>query len=142
MAPSTYEFLKRADVSVLANDPAHADHATFNRIDERARGTGRWDESKSLDVTSALYREVADSPLIRRVDRVVGGIARDGAENVFAVHAPFGDKEPTFHTHVDGRRASEQPAQQTPEQADVIRQDRPQVQAMEPQQSRAQAKAR
>lgn len=124
----------------LANDPAHPDHATFNRIYEWVRGTGHWDESKSLNITSALYREVADSPLVRQVDRVAGGLGRDGAENVFAVYAPFGDKEPTFHTHVDGRTASEQPSRQSLEQAEVIKQDRAQAQAMEHEQRQEQAR--
>lgn len=123
---------------LLADDPAHPDHATFNRIHEWVRGTGHWDESKSLNITSALYREVTDSPLVKRVDQVVGGVGRDGAENVFAVYAPYGDKEPRFHTHVDGREASRQPAQQNLEQAEVIKQDRAQTQAMDQQQSQEQ----
>jgi len=103
---------------VLADNPAHPDFDTFNRIHTWVRGTGQWDEEKSRNVASALYREQAGDPLVKRVDRVLGGVGRDGAENVFAVYAPFGDKEPFFHANVDGRGASQLPAQQSLEQAE------------------------
>jgi hypothetical protein len=103
---------------VLADNPAHPDFDTFNRIHTWVRGTGQWNEEKSRNVASALYREQAGDPLVKRVDRVLGGVGRDGAENVFAVYAPFGDKEPFFHTNVDGRGASQLPAQQSLEQAE------------------------
>lgn len=125
---------------LLADDPAHPDHATFNRVHEWVRGTGHWDESKSHNITAALYREVADSPLVKRVDSVMGGVGQNGSENVFAVYAPHGDKGPFFHAQVDGRVAGQQPAQQSLEQAEVIKQDRVQAQAMEQQQTQEQAK--
>jgi hypothetical protein len=107
---------------VLADNPAHPDFDTFNRIHTWVRGTGQWDEEKSRNVASALYRKQAGDPLVKRVDKVVGGVGRDGAENVFAVYAPFGNKEPFFHANVDGREASHQPAQQSLEQAEQTKQ--------------------
>lgn len=114
----------------LANDPSHPDHATFSRIHSWVRGTGQWDEEHSLNVSAALYREQASNPLIQRVDRVVGGLGQDGAQNAFAVYAPHGDKEPTFHAHVDGRVASQQPAEQSLAQAERVTQERNQQQAL------------
>src|SRR5690606_9976153 len=106
----------------LADDPAHPDFHTFDRIHTWVRGTGQWDEQQSRNVACALYRQQAGDPLVKRVDRVVGGLGRDGAENVFAVYAPFGDKGPFFHARVDGREASQQPARQNLEQAEQINQ--------------------
>ena len=130
-----------ASKAVLADDPAHPDHPTFNRIQEWVRGTGHWDDAKSLNISSALYREVANSPLVKRVDSVMGGVGQDGSENVFAIHAPFGDKGPFFRAQVDGREAGQQPAQQNLQQAETIKQDRAQSQGMEQQQGQEQARA-
>lgn len=106
----------------LADDPSHPDFDTFDRIHQWVRGTGQWDEEKGRNVAAALYKEQAADPLVQRVDMVTGALGRDGAENVFAVYAPFGDKAPYFHAHVDGREASQQPAQQNLEQAEQIKQ--------------------
>lgn len=106
---------------LLADNPAHSDFDTFNRIHTWVRGTGQWDEEKSRNVASALYKEQATDPLIQRVDKVTGAVGRDGAENVFAVYAPFGDKGPFFHATVDGRDVSQQPARQNLEQAEQAR---------------------
>lgn len=122
--------------SKLANDPSHPDHAAYARIHEFVRGTGQWNAQESLNVASALYREQAGNPLIRRVDSVVGGLGQDGAHNVFAVHAPHGGQGPFFKAHVDGREAMHQPAQQNLEQAEVITQQRAQQQSMEREQAR------
>lgn len=124
----------------LANDPAHPDHATFDRIHSWVRSTGQWDDERSLNVSAALYREQASNALIQRVDRVVGGLGRDGAQNAFAVYAPHGGKEPTFHVHVDGRVASQQPAMQSLEQAEWITRERSQQQALTQEQDRQQAR--
>lgn len=132
---------QRATNPVLANDPAHPDHATFNRIHAWVRGTGQWDDEKSLNVASALYREQADAPLVKRVDQVTGGLGRDGAQNVFAVYAPHGDKGPFFRAQVDGREAALQPAQQSLQQAEQIGQQHAQAQAMQQGQDVQQAKA-
>lgn len=35
-----------------------------------------------------------EDPLLQRVDKVTCGLGQDGAENVFAVYAPFADKAP------------------------------------------------
>lgn len=107
--------------ALLADDPAHPDHATFQRIHNWVRGTGHWDEDKARNVAAAVYRAQAEDPLVRRVDCVTGGRGRNGAENVFAVHAPWGDREPRFMVTVDGRHASEQPAQQNLQQAEQVR---------------------
>lgn len=104
----------------LADDPSHRDFATFNRIQTWVSGTGQWDERESRNVAAALYREQAGNPLVRSVDYVAGGRGRDGAENVFAVYAPFGEKEPRFTAVVDGREARRQPAEQSLQQADRL----------------------
>lgn len=106
----------------LADDPAHPDFATFERIHTWVRGTGHWDEARGRNVAAALYREQAADPLLKRADLVTGGRGQDGAENVFAVDAPWGDREPRFHVRVDGREAAQQPAEQSLEQAEQRRQ--------------------
>lgn len=108
--------------AALADNPSHPDFDTFDRIHQWARGTGQWDEEKSRNVAAALYKEQAADPLVQRVDKVTGALGRDGAQNVFAVYAPFGDKDPFFHAQVDGREASQQPARQNLEQAEQIKQ--------------------
>lgn len=117
--------------AVLADNPSHPDFDTFDRIHEWVRGTGQWNEEQSRNVTSALYREQAGNPLVRRVDMVTGGLGQDGAHNVFAVYAPHGDKGPFFHAQVDGRHASQQPAVRNLEQAEQIAQQRLQEQAQQ-----------
>lgn len=121
---------------LLANDPNHPDHDTYRRIHDGVRGTGHWDEEQGHNVAAALYRQQASDPLVRRVDRVNSGTGNDGAEYVFAVYAPFGDKDPFFHAHVNGHEAARQPAQQSLEQAEQIRfeQARQQQQEMSRQQ--------
>ncbi|CTP89313.1 hypothetical protein XTALMG727_2671 [Xanthomonas translucens pv. arrhenatheri LMG 727] len=52
---------------------------------------------------------------------MTGVLGKDGAENVLAVYAPFGDKLPMFHARVDGREAAQQPAEQSLVQAEQIR---------------------
>jgi len=104
----------------LADEPSHPDFATFDRIHAWVRDTGQWDADGSRNVSAALYCKQLRDPLVRRVDYVTGGIGRDGAHNVFAVHAPFGDQEPRFHTCVDGRLASAQPVQQALERAEQM----------------------
>lgn len=111
-----------ASPKLLADNPSHSDFDTFSRIHQWVKGTGQWDEEKSHNVAGALYKEQAADPLVQRVDKVCGGVGRDGAENVFAVYAPFGDKGPFFHAQVDGRQACQQPAQQNLEQAEQIQQ--------------------
>ncbi|MCC5074264.1 XVIPCD domain-containing protein [Xanthomonas campestris] len=116
---------------LLADNPAHADHQTYARIHDWVRGTGNWNDEESKNVTASLYKQQTEDPLLQRVDKVTGGLGKDGAENVFAVYAPFGDKGPFFHAHVDGREASQQPAQQNLQQAEVIKQDQTRQQQME-----------
>ncbi|WP_324292659.1 XVIPCD domain-containing protein [Xanthomonas oryzae] len=119
------------DQAVLADNPVHPDHQTYARIHDWVRGTGNWNDEESKNVTASLYKQQAEDPLLQRVDKVTGGLGKDGAENVFAVYAPFGDKGPFFHAHVDGREASQEPAQQNLQQAEVIKQDQARQQALE-----------
>jgi len=116
---------------MLADNPAHPDHSTYQQIHSWVRGTDNWNDEESRNVSAALYKQQIDDPLLKRVDKVTGGLGKDGAENVFAVYAPFGEKGPFFHAHVDGREASQQPAEQNLQQAEVIKQDQVRQQALE-----------
>jgi hypothetical protein len=106
---------------VLADQPEHADHGTYRRIHEWVRGTGNWNDEESRNVTAALYKQQAEDPLVKRVDRITGALGKDGTESVLAVYAPFGDKLPFFHARVDGREAAQQPAEQSLVQAEQIK---------------------
>ncbi|MCC5087135.1 hypothetical protein LLE60_00145 [Xanthomonas campestris] len=117
---------------ILADNPAHADHQTYARIHDWVKGTGNWSEEESRNVSASLYKQQTEDPLLKRVDQVTGGLGKDGAHNVFAVYAPHGiGVAPIFHAHVDGREASQQPAQQNLQQAEVIKQDQVRQQQME-----------
>lgn len=120
--------------ALLADSPFHPDHAAFGHIHSWVRGTGQWDEDKSLNVASALYKAQVIDPLVKRVDQVTGALGKMGEENVFAVYAPFGEKGPFFQVHVDGREAAQLPAQQSLTQAEEIRQQFSQQQQVEQQQ--------
>lgn len=137
-APASEQAEEIRAAAVLADNPSHPDHDTFNRIHNWVRGTGQWDEDNSRNIASALYKEQASDPLLRRVDKVAGSLGRNGEESVYAVYAPFGDKGPFFHTSVDGRQAGEQPAQQNLEQAEQITQQRSQQQQLEQRQQQDQ----
>ncbi|MEA9757713.1 XVIPCD domain-containing protein [Xanthomonas campestris pv. raphani] len=118
--------------AVLADNPAHPDHSTYQQIHSWVQGTGNWNDEESRNVSAALYKQQMDDPLLKRVDRVTGGLGNDGAQNVVAIYAPHGlDKAPQFHAHVDGREASQDPAQQNLQQAEVIKQDQVRQQQME-----------
>ncbi|WDJ99146.1 hypothetical protein JH262_05775 [Xanthomonas campestris pv. incanae] len=122
----------RSPSQVLADNPAHPDHSTYQQIHSWVRGTGNWNEEETRNVSAALYKQQVDDPLLKRVDRVTGGLGNDGAQNVVAIYAPHGlDKAPQFHAHVDGREASQEPAQQNLQQAEVINQDQVRQQALE-----------
>lgn len=110
-----------AQRAIHADHPAHPDHATYQRIHAWVQGTGHWNEEQARNVSAALYRAQAADPMVQRVDHVVGSRGRDGAENVFAVYAPYGDREPIFHVGVDGRIASQEPAAVALEQAERAR---------------------
>ncbi|WP_295943434.1 XVIPCD domain-containing protein [uncultured Xanthomonas sp.] len=126
---------------LLADNPAHPDHATYQTIHSWVKGTGNWNEQESRNVSAALYKQQAEDPLVKRVDRVTGALGKDGAENVLAVYAPFGDKSPFFHARVDGREAAQQPAEQNLQQAEVIKQDQVRQQQVEMTQKQAQEQA-
>ncbi|WP_045760602.1 XVIPCD domain-containing protein [Xanthomonas albilineans] len=123
---------------MLADNPTHPDHSTYQTIHSWVKGTGNWNEEESRNVTAALYKQQAEDPLVKRVDRVTGALGKDGAENVLAVYAPFGDKAPFFHARVDGREAAQQPAEQNLQQAEVIKQDQVRQQALEQTQQQTQ----
>ncbi|UKE55287.1 hypothetical protein KFS84_05670 [Xanthomonas translucens pv. graminis] len=129
---------KRAQGPMLADNPAHPDHSTYQTIHSWVSGAGNWNEEESRNVTAALYKQQAEDPLVKRVDRVTGALGKDGAENVLAVYAPFGDKLPIFHARVDGREAAQQPAEQNLQQAEVIKQDQVRQQQVEMSQKQAQ----
>ncbi|CTP91552.1 hypothetical protein A6R71_07880 [Xanthomonas translucens pv. arrhenatheri] len=129
---------KGAQSPMLADNPAHPDHPTYQTIHSWVSGTGNWNEEESRNVTAALYKQQTEDPLVKRVDRVTGALGKDGAENVLAVYAPFGDKLPMFHARVDGREAAQQPAEQSLQQAEVIRQDQVRQQALEQTQQQTQ----
>ncbi|QNH12684.1 XVIPCD domain-containing protein [Xanthomonas sp. SI] len=122
---------KAAQGPMLADNPAHPDHPTYQTIHSWVSGTGNWNEEESRNVTAALYKQQTEDPLVKRVDRVTGALGKDGAENVLAVYAPFGDKLPIFHARVDGREAAQQPAEQNLVQAEVIKQDQVRQQQLE-----------
>ncbi|WP_017154954.1 XVIPCD domain-containing protein [Xanthomonas phaseoli] len=129
---------KAAPGQVLADNPAHPDHQTYARIHNWVKGTGNWSEEESRNVSASLYKQQTEDPLLKRVDQVIGGLGKDGAHNVFAVYAPHGmGVAPIFHAHVDGREASQQPAQQSLQQAEVIKQDQVRQQQMEQTQQQA-----
>ncbi len=129
---------KGAQGPMLADNPAHPDHSTYQTIHSWVSGTGNWNEEESRNVTAALYKQQAEDPLVKRVDRVTGALGKDGAENVLAVYAPFGDKAPFFHARVDGREAAQQPAEQSLQQAETIKQDQVRQQALEQTQQQTQ----
>ncbi|CTP86384.1 hypothetical protein XTPLMG728_1207 [Xanthomonas translucens pv. poae] len=129
---------KAAQGPMLADNPAHPDHPTYQTIHSWVSGTGNWNEEESRNVTAALYKQQAEDPLVKRVDRVTGALGKDGSENVLAVYAPFGDKLPIFHARVDGREAAQQPAEQSLQQAEVIKQDQVRQQALEQTQQQTQ----
>ncbi|MBO9739333.1 hypothetical protein J7432_09935, partial [Xanthomonas axonopodis pv. begoniae] len=128
LAPQTVS----RDQVVLADDPAHADHSTYQQIHSWVRGTGNWNVEETRNVSAALYKQQTEDPLLKRVDQVTGGLGKDGAQNVFAVYAPHGmGVAPMFHAHVDGRVAAQEPAQQNLQQAETIKQDQVRQQQME-----------
>lgn len=123
---------KAAPGLLLADNPSHPDHSTYQQIHSWVRGTGNWNDEETRNVSAALYKQQVDDPLLQRVDKVTGGLGKDGAHNVFAVYAPHGmGVAPMFHAHVDGRQAAQEPAQQNLQQAEAIQQTQVRQQAME-----------
>lgn len=121
----------RSKDQVSADNPAHHDHSTYSRIHDWVKGTGNWNEVESHNVSAALYKQQTEHELVKRVDQVTGGLGKDGAHNVFAVYAPFGDKGPLFHAHVDGRVAAQEPAQHSLQQAEALQQNQARQQTLE-----------
>jgi len=106
---------------MLVDNAAHPDHQDYKKIHDWVKATGNWNEVESRNVSAALFREQLENPTIRQLDQVKGGVGKDGAHNVFAVYAPFGDAGPQFHSHVDGKIASQQPAVENLQQAEEVR---------------------
>ncbi|MXV05907.1 XVIPCD domain-containing protein [Xanthomonas sp. LMG 9002] len=129
---------KGAQGPMLADNPAHPDHPTYQTIHSWVQGTRNWNDEESRNVTAALYKQQTEDPLVKRVDRVTGVLGNDGAQHVLAVYAPFGDKLPIFHARVDGREAAQQPAEQNLQQAEVIKQDQVRQQQLEQTQQQTQ----
>lgn len=107
---------------ILVDNAAHPDHEDYRKIHDWVKATGNWNEVESRNVSAALFREQLENPTIRQLDQVRGGVGKDGAHNVFAVYAPFGNAGPQFHSHVDGKIASQQPAAENLQQAEETRQ--------------------
>lgn len=114
--------LPSAGARLLADNPAHVDHATYKLIHDWVTGTGNWSESEARNVSAALYRKQLDDPAIKQVDHVMGGLGKNGAQNIFAVYSPTGAGEHTFRTHIDGRFAATQSADENLERAELARQ--------------------
>jgi len=107
---------------VLVDDAAHPDHHNYRQIHDWVKATGNWNDVECQNVAAALYKAQLENPTIREVHQVTGAMGKQGEHNVFAVYAPFGESGPFFHSHVDGRYASQQPAEQNLQQAEDIRQ--------------------
>jgi len=103
------------------------------------RCTDSWKEQQSRNVSASRYKQQTEDPLVRRVDKVGGGLGQNGAQNVFAVYAPHGDKGPFFNVHVEVRQAAQEPAQQNLEQAHTFQQTQARQQALEHTQQQEQA---
>lgn len=85
---------------------------------------GRTDE-QSTNIAAALLCEHKADPLSKRLDRVmIGNPTARGDVNIFAVYAPFGDKEPFFHTHVSTEAAAQEPAEQHLQRLEQINRER------------------
>lgn len=85
---------------------------------------GRAPDEASERLVAGLYSEVARNPAMRRVDDVVLSAAtREHAAGrmAFAVHRPFGEREPMFHAGVDVQAALAQPAEAHYRQAEHVR---------------------
>jgi hypothetical protein len=97
----------------LANQPGHSDFGSFEAIRTAVRSDGRWNDEQSENIAAALLREHKGDPVSKRLDEVkIGRPTEQGDTNIFAVYAPFGNKDPVFRTSVEAGRAAQEPAAQ------------------------------
>ncbi|GAB2505868.1 XVIPCD domain-containing protein [Lysobacter humi (ex Lee et al. 2017)] len=85
---------------------------------------GRTPDEASERLAAGLYTEVARNPAMRRVDDVVLSTAtheHPAGRMAFAVHRPFGEREPVFHAGVDVQAALAQPVDAHHRQAEQVR---------------------
>lgn len=105
---------------------------------------GRTPDEASERLAAGLYTEVARNPAIRRVDDVLLSAAtpQQAAGHIaFAVHRPFGAREPVFHASVEVQAALAQPVEAHHRQAEKVREQQ-QVQDHVQAQAQAQVQAR
>jgi hypothetical protein len=86
------------------------------------RKDGRWDEEQSKNIAAAAMLGHASDSLQQRVDSV--SINERG--NVFSTYSPHGDKDPHFHSHINGHEAAKMPAEQSINQVAQVRQQQQQ----------------
>jgi hypothetical protein len=97
----------------LANQPGHSDFGSFEAIRTAVRNDGRWNDEQSENIAAALLREHKGDSVSKRLDEVrIGRPTEQGDTNIFAVYAPFGNKDPVFRTSVEAGRAAQEPAAQ------------------------------
>lgn len=85
---------KAAPGPVLADNPAHPDHSTYQQIHSWVRGTGNWNVEESKNVTASLYKQQTEDPLLQRVDKVTAGWAKTGRRTSLRSMRPLGTKDP------------------------------------------------
>jgi hypothetical protein len=99
------------------------------------RKDGRWDEEQSKNIAAAAMLGHANDPLQKQIDSV--RINERGG--VFSTYSPHGDKDPHFHSNVNGHEAAQMPAQQSLNQVAQVRQQQQQeTQALAQQQTQKQ----
>lgn len=105
-----------------SDDPRHAQiRDAVHRLDA---ARGRVPDEASERLIAGLYTEVARDPAMRRVDDVVLSAAtaeHAAGRMAFAVHRPFGAREPVFHAAVDVQAALAQPVEAHQRQAEQAR---------------------
>lgn len=96
--------------------PAVLDPATRQRLADveglvrahDARTRAGWNDEEIRQLSLGLATMAAADPLVSKIDAVVGNTATaDTPANarLFAVHRPYGEREPSFHAAVDVRTA-------------------------------------
>jgi hypothetical protein len=86
------------------------------------RKDGRWDEEQSKNIAAAAMLGHVNDPLQKQIDSV--RINERGG--VFSTYSPHGDKDPHFHSHVNGHEAAQIPAEQSVNQVAQVRQQQQQ----------------
>ena len=86
------------------------------------RKDGRWDEEQSRNIAAAVMLGHINDRLQKQLDNV----RISGNGNVFSVYSPHGNKEPYFHSHVNGHEAAQVPTEQSLSQVAQVRQQQQQ----------------